>query len=45
MSRARGLHAAQRMHGLVKVEADHGYIVFAPRSGSRTAYREVVAQM
>ena len=42
---ARGLHAAQQPHGVVDVEVDHGYIVFAPRTGSKTAYNEVVAQM
>ena len=42
---ARILHAAQQMHGVVDVEVDHGYIVFAPRTGSKTAYRDVVAQM
>jgi hypothetical protein len=33
------------MHGVVDVEVDHGYIVFAPCVGSKIAYSEVVAQM
>jgi hypothetical protein len=29
----------------VNVEVDHGYIVFAPRTPSKMAYSDVVAQM
>ncbi len=42
---AGSLHSAQQPHREVDVKVDHGYIVFAPLTASKTAYSEVVAQM